>query len=76
MFGICRIGIRELGIESSIATGDPFHAQSSTNSRTIWGFEMASAANEKPEPERSNSGMRNERIFDMRKCLKHRVFYV
>jgi len=57
MFGICRIGIREFGIESSIATGDPFHDQSSTNSRTILGLEMASAANEKHESERSNSAI-------------------
>ena len=41
MFGICRTGIREFGIASSIATGDSFHAQSSINSRTIFGFSAA-----------------------------------
>lgn len=41
MFGICRTGIREFGIASSIATGDPFHAQSSINSKTIFGFSAA-----------------------------------
>jgi hypothetical protein len=33
--------MREFGIESSIAIGDPFHAQSSINSRTMFGFSAA-----------------------------------
>ena len=41
MFGICKTGMREFSMPSCMGTGVPFHAQSSINRRTMFGFSAA-----------------------------------
>tara|TARA_A100001391_G_scaffold123655_1_gene84260 strand:- start:1006 stop:1224 length:219 start_codon:yes stop_codon:yes gene_type:complete len=54
-FGICSTGVREFGIESSIAILDPFHAQASICRRTMFGFSAA-----KPVPASRNANKKDK----------------
>ena len=77
MFGICSSGIMELGMDSSIWTGVPFHAQSSMNSRTMFGFSAAAHVPARNHPSIKSTVILAEKGPKLRKmfeyCILNRI---